>query len=121
VGDIADLFGYAEVPDGNAAINGAVAAATAMGTRDRALADWVSVVDQDALAIRLQLGEFEDAAQAERVADAFAMLGAVDPEDVTIGGRPALRLTLTHLKPGVARADVLALTRELGLTDIVLY
>lgn len=119
VGDIVDLFGYSEVTDAN--VNGALAAATAMATRDRALADWVSVTDADALSIRLQLGEFEDPAESERVAEAFAMLGAVDPEDVTIGGRPALRLTLTHLKPGVARADVMALVRELGLKDIVLY
>ena len=34
---------------------------------------------------------------------------------------PATRLTLSKLKPGVARADVLTLARELGLTGLVLY
>src|SRR5690348_15874981 len=58
VGDIVDLFGYSEISDDT--VNGAVAAATSMATRDRALGEWVSVTDADALAIRLQLGEFED-------------------------------------------------------------
>jgi rare lipoprotein A len=49
------------------------------------------------------------------------MLGAVDEDIVQTGARPATRLTLTHLKPGVARSDVLSLAQQLGLTDIVLY
>ncbi len=49
------------------------------------------------------------------------MLGAVDEEAVTVNGRAATRLTLTHLKPGVARVDALDLARELGLNDIKLY
>ncbi len=56
-------------------------------------------------------------AQAAAVADAFAMLGAVDEETLDPGGNPATRLTLTHLKPGVARADVLSLARQLGLSE----
>jgi rare lipoprotein A len=46
------------------------------------------------------------------------MLGAVDEQMLDLGGNPATRLTLTHLKPGVARADVVSLARQLGLSDI---
>ena len=49
------------------------------------------------------------------------MLGAVDEDPVDMDGRPATRLTLTHLKPGVARADAVRLAQQLGLKDIVLY
>jgi rare lipoprotein A len=49
------------------------------------------------------------------------MLGAVDEEAVTAGGVAATRLTLTQLKPGVSRTDVLDLALDLGLRDIRLY
>ena len=52
---------------------------------------------------------------------ALPVLGAVDEDQVDVNGRRATRLTLTHLKPGVARADVVSLAHELGLTDVVLY
>ena len=52
----------------------------------------------------------------------FAMLGAVDEDDVqTDAGVEATQLTLTHLKPGVERQDVLDLVHKLGLKDVVLY
>lgn len=119
--DFFDLFGYADMQSEDAAINGAHAAANAMASRASDLEDWVQAVDEDARAIRLGLGTFGDPDGALDVAQAFAMLGAVDMEAVDLGGKAATRLTLTRLKPGVARSDVLALARELGLRDIVLY
>jgi rare lipoprotein A len=105
----------------NEAILDAHDAVNAMATRSQALQGWVAAVDMDKRAINLQLGVFADPAGAERVAEQFAMLGAVDQQDVTAGGKPAKRLMLTHLKPGVARSDVLAMARQLGLDDLVLY
>ncbi|MEP7240768.1 MAG: septal ring lytic transglycosylase RlpA family protein [Devosia sp.] len=115
--DIGSLFGYSETQDVNAAVN----AATAMATRATELDDWKQAVDDDARAIRLELGVFGDPARAISVAESFAMLGAVDEDGAEIGGKPATRLTLTHLKPGVARSDVVSLVRQLGLTGVVLY
>lgn len=115
--DFFGLFGYAQ----NDAINAAHAAANAMASRATALDGWVEAVDEDARAIKLELGVFKDAQRADEVAQAFAVLAAVDEQTVQIGGRTATRLSLSRLKPGVARADVLDLARELGLDDIVLY
>lgn len=115
--DFFGLFGYA----GDDPVNAAHAAANAMASRDSGLDAWVGAVDEDARAIRLELGVFESVQGADEVARAFAMLAAVDEEPVEIGGRAATRLTLTHLKPGVARQDVLDLAQELGLRGIVLY
>jgi rare lipoprotein A len=72
-------------------------------------------------AIDLQLGVFDDAGKARDVAMRFAMLGAVDEDSVDDDGVTATRLTLTHLKPGVERQDVVDLVHELGLGDVVLY
>jgi rare lipoprotein A len=119
--DFFGLFGYADAGQGAAAITNAHAAANAMATRDTGLQDWVNTTDADALRIELQLGVFTDPGGADHVARSFALLGAVDEEAVTLGGRAATRLVLKRLKPGVARADVLALARELGLDQIVLY
>lgn len=115
--DFFGLFGYAEGDP----IGAAHAAANAMASRDAGLDAWVESVDENALSISLQLGIFRDAARAEEVALAFSPLAAVTEEGIEAGGRAATRLTLTRLKPGVARSDVLALARELGLSDIVLY
>lgn len=119
--DFFGLFGYADAQSEDAAINGAHAAANAMASRSTGLEDWVQAVDEDARAIKLGLGTFSDPNGAREVAQAFAMLGAVDMEAVDAGGKAATRLTLTRLKPGVARTDVLGLAQELGLRDIVLY
>jgi rare lipoprotein A len=119
IGDIIGMFGYAEVPS-TRSVNAAVEAASAMATRAAALDDWKASVDDDARKIRLELGIFTDKVAAISIAEDFAMLGAVDEDAVESDGRPATRLTLTHLKPGVARADVLAMARQLGLTGIVL-
>ncbi|HWA17563.1 MAG TPA: septal ring lytic transglycosylase RlpA family protein [Devosia sp.] len=124
-GLVGDIFinglAYAEPGSSDAAVNGAVEAATAMATRSPQLADWVAAVDEDARRLKLQLGLFGDPEGAAEVATRFALLGAVDEEEVALGDRRATRLTLTMLKPGVARADVVALARELGLADLVLY
>jgi len=123
-GDLAEgffgLFGYAATEE-EAAINSAHAAATAMATRSTALEAWVSAVDEDARDIKLQLGSFRDGIRAIEVAEAFAVYGAVDEAQMAIGDHTETQLTLTKLKPGVARADVLSLAQELGLSDIVLY
>lgn len=119
-GDFLGLFGYAAIQE-EAAINSAHAAANAMATRATALEDWVAAVDEDARALKLQIGVFKDGISAIQVAEAFAVYGAVDEEQVAIGGQTATKLTLSRLKPGVARADVLSLAQELGLNDIVLY
>ena len=118
--DFFNLFGYAATEE-EAAINSAHAAATAMATRSRALEEWVASVDEDARDIKLQLGQFRDGIRAIEVAEAFAVYGAVDETPVAFGDHTETRLTLTKLKPGVARADVLSLAQELGLSDIVLY
>lgn len=115
--DIAGLFSYAESDP----VTAAHAAANAMASRDTGLDAWVEVVDEDAREIRLQLGIFRNDEQAVRTAEAFALLGAVDEEVVELGGDPAVVLTLSYLKPGVARSDVIALARELGLNDLILY
>ena len=111
------MFGYA---DTNQSVNGAIAATEAMAASHPALEEWRQSVDADALKVHVLLGIFNDPVQAVTVAESFAMLGAVDEDTLDLGGNPATRLTLTHLKPGVARADVVSLARELGLSDPVL-
>ena len=109
------MFGYA---DSNASVNGAIAATEAMAASTPELAEWRDSVDADARAVDWQLGIFDDQARAVEVADAFAMLGAVDELTLDLGGSPATRLTLTHLKPGVARSDVVSLAQQLGLSNV---
>ena len=120
---IGSLFSYADTTpqEQDAAIGTAHAAVNAMATRASALDEWVEAVDADSRNIKLGLGIFADQANAIGVAERFALLGAVDEEAVTVNGRAATRLTLTHLKPGVARVDALDMARELGLSDIILY
>lgn len=117
IGDIINLFGYA---DTNQSVNGAIAATEAMALGDPALEEWRLAVDADSRKVDAMLGILEDAERALAVADAFAMLGAVDEQTLDLGGNPATRLTLTHLKPGVARGDVVSLARQLGLSEPVL-
>jgi rare lipoprotein A len=115
IGDIINAFGYTDTE-----VNAALAATEAMAVSDPALEEWRQSVDADALKVHAVLGIFNDPIQAISVADSFAMLGAVDEETLDLGGNPATRLTLTHLKPGVARADVVSLARQLGLKEPVL-
>jgi rare lipoprotein A len=103
--EMTSLFGYADPADaGERALSGAHAAALAMASGGAAL----------------PLGIFGDPAEAERIELGFAALGAVEVSATAQGGRPATSLTLSWLKPGVTRADVLALARELGLSDVAL-
>ena len=116
IGDIINMFGYAELDQ---SVNGAVAAAEAMAGTAPQLEDWRQAVDADARSVDILLGIFDDPRRAAAVADAFAMLGAVDTQTLDLGGNPATRLTLSHLKPGVARSDVASLVHQLGLAATV--
>jgi rare lipoprotein A len=102
-------------------IESAIAAANAMATRPGALADWRQSIDMDARAIRLELGVFDGQARVDEVLEEFALLGAVDEESVTLSGQPATRLTLTHLKPGVSRQDIVERVEALGLQRAIMY
>jgi len=121
-GNFLGLFGYAATTpqQQDADIGTAHAAVTAMATRSPGLADWVQSVDADKRAIDLSLGTFTDENNAIALAERFAVLGAVKESPVVVLGRPATHLSLTYLKPGVSRIDVLDLARELGLNDIQL-
>jgi rare lipoprotein A len=117
-----NLFSYADTTpqQQDAAIGTAHAAVTAMATRPSALDEWVQSVDADARQIKLSLGIFANQDNAIALAERFAVLGAVAEVPVTVAGRPATQLSLTYLKPGVSRIDVLDLARELGLNDLKL-
>jgi rare lipoprotein A len=121
IGGVMSLFSYADAQKEDVAINSAHAAVDAMATRAPQLQDWVATTDMDARKIKLELGIFTDPAQQQKVEETFAMIGAVDEESVMKGSDPGTRLTLTHLKPGVGRSDVLDRVRELGLEDVILY
>jgi rare lipoprotein A len=115
------LFSYADTtPQAqDAAIGSAHAAVNAMASHTPALDSWVQAVDADARSVDIALGIFADPANAIALSERFALLGAVDEESVTVNGRAATRLTLTHLKPGVGTEDAVALARELGLGEII--
>jgi rare lipoprotein A len=116
------LFSFAEAQTEETDVNSAHAAVDAMAGRVPDLQDWVATTDDDHRAVNMQLGSFEDPAAARATAMRFAMLGAVDEAQVTDdSGAAATQLTLTHLKPGVARSDVEVLVHQLGLKDVVLY
>ncbi|GLQ57777.1 septal ring lytic transglycosylase RlpA family protein [Devosia nitrariae] len=119
---INDLFSYAQTTpeEQDAAITSAHAAVNAMAGEAFELREAMRAYDADARAVGIALGVFANPDGAVAVAEAFAVLGAVDEEQVEIAGAPATRLTLTHLKPGVAGDDVLGLARGLGLNDISL-
>lgn len=117
------LFSYADTTpqEQDAAIGSAHAAVTAMASQSPDLNDWVQSIDADARDVQIGVGVFADQANAIELAKQFAILGAVQEEQVSANGRAATRLTLTHLKAGVSRNDVNAMAQELGLGDIVLY
>lgn len=71
-------------------------------------------------AIRMPLGSF-GTREADEIAEAFAVLGAVDQVSVTHGDQTSMQLTLTHLREGVTAADAQDLARSLGLSDVILY
>lgn len=113
------LFSFAEAKQQNIRINAAENAAEAMAARAPGLHEWVQSTDIDARKIDLGLGVFPDPNVAREIAIKFAMLGAVDETPVTTEtGQPATRLTLSELKPGVERMDVLHMARTLGLQHL---
>ena len=97
------------------------AAVNAMATGNAELAAWAASVDADSRSVNFGLGVYADPDNVAALAERFALLGAVTEEAVTANGRPATRLTLTHLKPGATLEDAQNLARELGLTDTILY
>lgn len=115
---------YAPQPEKSVDVNfidNAFAAAEAMATRSTDLRSWQAATDQDARALRLELGVFAEKTNIDRVAQAFALLGAVDRDPVQLLGKEATRLTLSHLKPGATRKDAVELAHRLGLRDVILY
>ncbi len=110
-----------DVQAGNNLINSAFAATQAMATKSEQLIDWQNRTDQQALRINLQLGIFRNKENSDRIATAFALLGAVDENHVLLSGKPAVQLTLTQLKSGVTRKDIINLAQEIGLNDLILY
>ncbi|KFC72379.1 Rare lipoprotein A [Devosia sp. LC5] len=118
-----NLFSYSDTtPQAqDANIGTAFAAVNAMAAKSPDLQDWAKSVDADSRVIRLGLGVFSDEANAIALSEQFAVIGSVQEEPVSVNGKPATRLTLTYLKPGVGREDAIALARKLGLNDINLY
>lgn len=120
---ITGLFSYADTTpqEADAAIGSAHAAANAMASGNAELVAWAASVDADSRTVSMTLGVFADAGNAAALAQQFAVLGAVDEDAVVANGRPATKLTLTWLKPGVTIDDARNLALELGLTDTILY
>ncbi|MGV3575050.1 MAG: septal ring lytic transglycosylase RlpA family protein [Devosia sp.] len=117
------LFSYADSTpqEVDAGIGTAFAAVNSMAAGTPDLQAWAKSVDADSRAFKLGLGTFSNPTNAVALAERFAILGAVDEEQVLVNGYPATRLTLSYLKPGATKDDALALARELGLGDIILY
>jgi rare lipoprotein A len=70
--------------------------------------------------VNISLGTF-DAVAAAGIAEAFAVLGAVDQASVMHGDQTSVQLTLTHLREGVTAIDAQELSRSLGLIGTILY
>ncbi|GHA11931.1 hypothetical protein GCM10007989_02870 [Devosia pacifica] len=108
---IGGLFGYAETPQ-QQPNTGALAAVTSLAEGG------VSDLPTSGTAqVDIALGQFSDTAAVEYVADAFAMLGAVEETPAASG----TMLSLSALKPGVGMEDVSNLAAELGLSGVSLY
>lgn len=118
IGDlVTSVFGYAETGAGPSAA-GAAGAAAAMSAGELAAFDALAM--SETLETPVVLGSFSPE-RATEIATAFARIAAVDERPDTAGGQPATGLTITTLKPGATRADIVALAGELGLGAIVLY
>ncbi|WP_280140637.1 septal ring lytic transglycosylase RlpA family protein [Devosia crocina] len=117
------LFSYTDTtPEAvDANIGSAHAAVNAMASGSPELQAWATSIDAGRRAIRMDLGVFSNQNNAITLAEHFAVLGAVDEEEVLVDGRRSTRLTLTYLKPGATKQDALDLARKLGLGDIILY
>lgn len=114
------LFSYADTTpqQADANIGTAFAAVNAVGTQSPDLFDWAQSVSADERNVDITLGSFTSYDNAVLLSEQFAILGAVSEEPVTVDGRNQTQLSMTWLKPGVSRADVLNMARELGLNDI---
>ena len=112
--------GYSE-KTGSDIINGAFAASEAMASRASNLQNWQQYTDQEARKINLELGVFVNRDNANKIIEAFSLIGAVDEQVVTISGKAAIKLSLSYLKYGVLRKDAIDLARGLGLNAIILY
>lgn len=117
------LFSYGDSTSQtvDAGIGSAHAAANAMAAGSPDLQAWAQSVDADHRKIHMSLGVFSNYDNAVALEEQFAILGAVDEEQVVINGTAATKLTLSYLKPGATKEDALAMARELGLNDIILY
>jgi rare lipoprotein A len=111
------LFSYADSTpqEVEAGIDTAHAAVNAMAAQPAALQAWAASVDADNRVTDYKIGIFSNQTNALDIAERFAILGAVDEEQVTVNGKTATRLSLSYLKPGVTRQDAVELSRELGL------
>ena len=99
--------------------DGSTPADTPDGSAEAAIAAMANQLKTpDSQAVKLSLGTYADPAGASRIAQQFAMLGAVE---TTAGDGSTTQLTMTSLKPGVSTDDVQMMARELGLPDIILY
>lgn len=105
----------------NLLINDAFAATEALAHSNPALETWRQQNDQDSRSIQLELGVFGDTQNAKNVVQAFSLIAAVDEADISLQGKTATKLTVTHLKQGVTRADAMELAQRLGLSDVILY
>lgn len=112
-------FGYADT--GAEAVSAAQAAAEALAEHGAGLQDWVNIADGEASTIEVRLGVFRNRDEALRVAESFALLGAVDESATSVDGSPATALSLVRMKPGVERADIIAMGRQLGLDGLIIY
>ncbi|SFZ82107.1 rare lipoprotein A [Devosia enhydra] len=116
LGDMArgmfSMFGYADGAAMAPVETGAASAASAMASG--------TIAPPQGEAMQALIGSFA-ADKARETAMAFARLAAVELTEITQDGTPRTQVSIRGLKPGVDRADVLALASELGLGDIVLY
>ncbi len=121
LGAFASLFSYAGAVEGEAIVNDAHAAATAVALQSDELSVWRAGVEARGLDVSITLGTYASVTLANEIARNFAFLGAVDQKRVQEQGISATSLTLSFLKPGVSVSDVANLGEELGLDHIAAY
>jgi len=117
-GTVTSLLAYAGPIPKSSVISDAVAAADAMAAGTASLKQWQMANDETARKVDVALGVFTTPANVTRLETAFALIGALENDSLTVDGRSATRLRLTFLKPGVTHQDVLDLAHEFGLNDV---
>lgn len=103
------------------AINDAFAATEALAASAPDLERWRESVDEGSRHVRIELGVFADPHNLDSLLETFTLIASVAETPVSVRGKAATQLTLTHLKPGVTRADAMERAHRLGLRDAVLY